>query len=88
MRKSPCAKESFVDGAALGLGAGLLKGMRSGKSFGFVACCRVDGLALSAICSNSTFVRGEDFRDWAFCCKLGVWCLCSDNYWDMVSQPN
>ncbi|KAF8985169.1 hypothetical protein BGZ46_005715 [Entomortierella lignicola] len=30
MAKSPCAKESFVDGAALGLGVGLLKAMRSG----------------------------------------------------------
>ncbi|KAI1318825.1 hypothetical protein EDD11_005671 [Mortierella claussenii] len=30
MVKSPCAKESFVDGAALGLGVGLLKAMRSG----------------------------------------------------------
>ncbi|KAG0351095.1 hypothetical protein BGZ54_003413 [Gamsiella multidivaricata] len=30
MKKSPCAKESFIDGAALGLGVGLLKAMRSG----------------------------------------------------------
>ncbi|KAF9362320.1 hypothetical protein BGX34_006408 [Mortierella sp. NVP85] len=30
MAKSPCAKEAFIDGAALGLGAGLLKGMKSG----------------------------------------------------------
>ncbi|KAF9389391.1 hypothetical protein CPB97_011498 [Podila verticillata] len=30
MRKSPCAKESFIDGAAFGLGVGLLKAMRSG----------------------------------------------------------
>ncbi|KAG0208106.1 hypothetical protein BGX28_000862 [Mortierella sp. GBA30] len=29
MSKSPCAKESFVDGAAVGLGVGLLKAMRS-----------------------------------------------------------
>ncbi|KAF9155469.1 hypothetical protein BG015_009757 [Linnemannia schmuckeri] len=32
MRKSPCAKESFIDGAALGLGVGLLKAMRSGPN--------------------------------------------------------
>ncbi|KAF9085019.1 hypothetical protein BGX29_004473 [Mortierella sp. GBA35] len=32
MRKSPCAKESFIDGAALGLGVGLLKAMRSGAN--------------------------------------------------------
>jgi hypothetical protein len=35
MTKSPCAKEAFFDGAALGLGAGLLKGLRSGKAFYF-----------------------------------------------------
>ncbi|KAF9130223.1 hypothetical protein BGW39_003317 [Mortierella sp. 14UC] len=32
MKKSPCAKESFVDGAAMGLGVGLLKAMRSGAN--------------------------------------------------------
>ncbi|KAG0053474.1 hypothetical protein BGZ83_001018 [Gryganskiella cystojenkinii] len=30
MTKSPCAKESFIDGAALGLGAGLLRAMKAG----------------------------------------------------------
>ncbi|KAG0029483.1 hypothetical protein BGZ82_007946 [Podila clonocystis] len=30
MTKSPCAKESFIDGAAFGLGVGLLKALRSG----------------------------------------------------------
>ncbi|KAF9908473.1 hypothetical protein BX616_000145, partial [Lobosporangium transversale] len=30
MRKSPCAKESFVDGIAVGFGVGLLKTMKSG----------------------------------------------------------
>ncbi|GJJ77609.1 cytochrome c oxidase assembly protein subunit 20 [Entomortierella parvispora] len=30
MTKSPCAKESFIDGAAMGLGVGLLKAMKSG----------------------------------------------------------
>ncbi|KAF8936880.1 hypothetical protein EDD21DRAFT_361863 [Dissophora ornata] len=30
MAKSPCAKESFIDGAAVGLGVGLLKAMKSG----------------------------------------------------------
>ncbi|KAF9933095.1 hypothetical protein FBU30_006596 [Linnemannia zychae] len=32
MTKSPCAKESFIDGAVLGLGVGLLKAMRSGAN--------------------------------------------------------
>ncbi|KAF9979398.1 hypothetical protein BGZ65_006639 [Modicella reniformis] len=30
MTRSPCAKEAFVDGAAFGFGAGLLKAMKSG----------------------------------------------------------
>ncbi|KAF9938798.1 hypothetical protein BGZ67_010348 [Mortierella alpina] len=30
MTKSPCTKESFVDGAAVGLGIGLMKALRSG----------------------------------------------------------
>ncbi|KAF9427305.1 hypothetical protein BGZ94_005161 [Podila epigama] len=31
MTKSPCTKESFIDGAAVGLGVGLLKALKSGK---------------------------------------------------------
>ncbi|KAF9579944.1 hypothetical protein BGW38_003590 [Lunasporangiospora selenospora] len=30
MRKSPCAKESFIDGAAVGLGLGLMRAMKTG----------------------------------------------------------
>ncbi|KAF9434615.1 hypothetical protein BGZ76_007729 [Entomortierella beljakovae] len=30
MTKSPCTKESFIDGAAIGVGVGLLKVLRSG----------------------------------------------------------
>ncbi|KAG0302777.1 hypothetical protein BGZ98_007226 [Dissophora globulifera] len=42
MAKSPCAKESFIDGAALGVGVGLLKAMRSGKLLKLYTCAGED----------------------------------------------